>query len=87
MFTFGHCAGSIYGLIVGLQLPVSYLLPIQWQRASGVGPSPDAARQRAAQLYPRAAPQLTRKRDAGRAYAISIAHAGLRLLSRSEVAA
>jgi hypothetical protein len=44
MFKFGHCAGSIYGLIVGLQLPVSYLLPIQWQRATGVGPSPGAAR-------------------------------------------
>jgi crossover junction endodeoxyribonuclease RuvC len=87
MFKFGHCAGSIYGLIVGLQLPVSYLLPIQWQRAVGVGPSPDAARQRAAQLYPLAAPQLTRKRDAGRADAILIAHAGLRFLFHSEVAA
>jgi crossover junction endodeoxyribonuclease RuvC len=84
---FGHCAGSIYGLIVGLQLPVSYLLPIQWRRAVGVGPSPDAARQRAAQLYPLAAPQLTRKRDAGRADAILTAHAGMRLLSHSEVAA
>jgi crossover junction endodeoxyribonuclease RuvC len=59
MFRFGYCAGSIYGLIVGLQLPVSYLLPIQWQRAVGVGALPDAARQRAAQLYPLAAPQLT----------------------------
>ena len=86
MFRFGYCAGSIYGLIVGLQLPVSYLLPIQWQRAVGVGASPDAARQRAAQLYPLAAPQLTRKRDAGRADAILIAHAGLRLLSHSEAA-
>jgi len=58
-----------------------------WQRASGVGPSPDAARQRAAQLYPLAAAQFARKRDAGRADAILIAHAGLRLRSHSEVAA
>src|SRR6516165_4808165 len=25
MFNFGYCAGSIYGLIVGLQPPVSYV--------------------------------------------------------------
>jgi crossover junction endodeoxyribonuclease RuvC len=87
MFRFGYSAGSIYGLIVGLQLPVSYLLPVNWQRTAGVGPSPEAARQRAAQLYPLAASQLSRKRDAGRADAILIAHAGIRLLSHTQVAA
>ena len=87
MFRFGHCAGAIYGLIIGLQLPCSFVLPQQWQRSVGCGPSPDAARQRAAQLYPLAALQLTRKRDAGRADAILIAHAGLRLLSHSQAAA
>jgi crossover junction endodeoxyribonuclease RuvC len=87
MFRFGHSAGAIYGLIVGIQLSCSYLLPQKWQRVAGIGPSPDAARQRAAQLYPLAAPQLTRKRDAGRADAILIAHAGLRLLSHSQAAA
>jgi hypothetical protein len=52
LFRFGHSAGAIYGLIVGLQLPCSYLLPRRRQHAAGVGPSSDAARQRAAQLYP-----------------------------------
>jgi hypothetical protein len=77
MFRFGYSAGAIYGLIVGL-LPCSYLLPKKWQRAAGVGPLPDAARQRAAQLYRLAAPHLTRKLDAGRVDAIMIAYAGLR---------
>jgi crossover junction endodeoxyribonuclease RuvC len=80
MFKFGHCAGAVYGLVAGLQLPCSFVLPQAWQRAAGIGPSPDAARQRAAQLYPAIASQLTRKRDAGRADAILIARHGLQLV-------
>jgi crossover junction endodeoxyribonuclease RuvC len=83
MFKFGHCAGAVYGLVVGLQLPCSFVLPQLWQRAAGCGPSPDAARQRAAQLYPAIAPQLARKRNAGRADAILIARHGLQLLARA----
>jgi hypothetical protein len=85
-FKFGFSAGSIYGLLVGLQLPTSYLLPQQWQRAVGVGPTPDAGRRRAGELHPAAAEYLIRKKDAGRADAILIAHAGLRLLLYREAA-
>jgi crossover junction endodeoxyribonuclease RuvC len=77
MFKFGFGAGAVYGLVVGLQLPCTFILPRAWQRSAGCGPSPDAARQRAAQLYPGIADKLSRKRDAGRADAILIARSGL----------
>jgi crossover junction endodeoxyribonuclease RuvC len=82
MFRFGFCAGPISGLVVGLQLPYTFVLPKTRQRAVDIGPSPDQARQRAAQLYPQSAPQLSRKRDGGRADAILIARHGLRLMDQ-----
>src|SRR3954453_20686469 len=50
MFRFGYSAGAVAGIVAALQLPRAFLLPRAWQKAVGVGPSPDAARQRAAQL-------------------------------------
>jgi crossover junction endodeoxyribonuclease RuvC len=79
MFNFGYGAGAVYGLVVGLQIPCSFVTPQAWQKAAGCGPSPDAARQRAGQLYPEIADRLTRKRDAGRADAILIGHHGRNL--------
>jgi crossover junction endodeoxyribonuclease RuvC len=87
MFRFGYAAGAIAGLVAGLQLPCSFVLPRAWQRAAGVGPSPDQARQRAAQLYPEVAPRLSRKRDGGRADAILIARHGMQVLGRAAAAA
>jgi crossover junction endodeoxyribonuclease RuvC len=81
MFRFGLTTGQIIGLVAGLRTPYSLVTPQRWQRMAGCGPSPDAARQRAGQLYPDAVPYLTRKRDAGRADAILIARCGLELLS------
>jgi crossover junction endodeoxyribonuclease RuvC len=77
-FRFGHSAGSLYGLVVGLGLAVTLVPPKVWQRHHGIGPSPDAARQRAVQLYPSIADRLGRKRDAHRADALLIADYGLR---------
>lgn len=77
MFRFGYAAGALYGLIVGLGLPITPVLPQAWQKHHGVGPSPDAARQRAVQLYPAVAARLQLKRDAHRADALLIADYGL----------
>jgi crossover junction endodeoxyribonuclease RuvC len=77
MFRFGQASGAIYGLLVGLGLPVSFVLPQAWQRHHGIGPSPDAARQRAKELFPSLAAQLARKRDGNRADAVLIAVFGL----------
>ena len=67
MFRLAKAAGSIYGLVVGLGSAVSFVTPQQWQKHHQVGASPDAARQRAVQLYPDLASMLTRKRDEHRA--------------------
>src|SRR4029077_11664059 len=58
MFRFGEASGAIYGLLVGLNLPVTFVVPQAWQRYHGVGATPDAARQRAVQLWPGLASQL-----------------------------
>jgi hypothetical protein len=52
MFRFGYTAGAIAGLVAGLQLPYSFLLPKIWQKTSGTGPSPDQARKRALEHLP-----------------------------------
>ncbi len=74
MFRFGEAAGALYGLIVGLGMPVTFVMPQQWQRFHQVGAAPDAARQRAVQLYPEMASQLARKNDHHRADALLLAH-------------
>ena len=88
MFRFGLTAGQIVGLVAGLRVPYSLVLPQRWQRMAGCGPAPDEARRRAGQLYPDAVQYLTRKRDAGRADAILIARSGLMTLrpAQSQVA-
>lgn len=73
VFRFGEAFGLLTGLLVGLSVPLTFIAPKIWQRAHGVGPSPDAARQRAVQLYPQVALQLARKRDCNRADALLIA--------------
>jgi hypothetical protein len=79
MFRFGEAAGAIYGLLVGMNLPVTFVRPQQWQRFHQVGAAPDAARQRAMQPYPALAPLLARKRDHHRADALLLGHYGLRV--------
>jgi crossover junction endodeoxyribonuclease RuvC len=87
VFKFGFSAGSIYGLVIGLQLPVSYLTPQQWQKTVRVGPTPDAGRRRAGELYPAAAEYLNLKKHSGRGDAILITHAGLMMLRQPAAAA
>jgi crossover junction endodeoxyribonuclease RuvC len=73
MFRFGQACGAIYATLAVMGIPVTYVLPRAWQAYQGIGPTPDAARQRAAQLYPQIAPQLMRKADGNRADALLIA--------------
>lgn len=73
MFRFGEACGAIYGLVVGVGRPVTFVRPQAWQKHHGVGSSPDAARQRCVQLYPMLAPMLARKRDQHRADALLLA--------------
>jgi crossover junction endodeoxyribonuclease RuvC len=78
MFRFGYSCGAIYATLVTLGISVSFVQPKVWQRAHGIGPTPDAARQRAVQLYPAVAPLLSKKRDGNRADSLLLADFGQR---------
>jgi crossover junction endodeoxyribonuclease RuvC len=76
MFRFGQACGAIYATLAVMGIPITLVQPKAWQRHHGIGPSPEAARQRAVQLFPQIAPQLARKADAHRADALLIAGYG-----------
>ena len=53
MFSFGHSAGIIEGIIVALGIPITLVTPQSWKKKIGlIGKDKDAARTRAIQLYP-----------------------------------
>lgn len=53
MFTFGHAAGVVEGILQGLLIPYSLVTPQAWKKTAGlIGSDKDAARSRAIQLYP-----------------------------------
>lgn len=53
MFTFGHSAGVVEGIVQGLGLPYTLIEPQAWKKRAGlIGKDKDAARTRAIQLYP-----------------------------------
>jgi crossover junction endodeoxyribonuclease RuvC len=76
MFRFGQAVGAIGATLAVMRIPMTYVLPRIWQKHHGIGPTPDAARQRAVQLYPAIASRLVRKADANRADALLIAAYG-----------
>jgi len=80
VFTFGQAHGFILGAIAALGVRTVRIRPQLWQKTVQASKDP---RLRACQLYPDAASQLKRVKDAGRADAILIAHAG-RLLENDQ---
>jgi crossover junction endodeoxyribonuclease RuvC len=77
---FAEAYGAIKAIVVTMGFPMTLVMPKEWQRFHGIGPTPDEARQRAVQLYPDAISALNRKRDANRADALLIADYGRRKL-------
>lgn len=54
MFSFGHAAGLVEGVVAALHIPITLVPPASWKKSQGlVGKDKDAARTRAAQIYPR----------------------------------
>lgn len=52
-FTFGHAAGQVQALLVGMDIPFTLVHPTKWKTHAGlIGTEKDAARSRAIQLYP-----------------------------------
>jgi len=53
MFSFGHSAGVIQGVLGALEIPVLMVTPQTWKKAAGLsGTDKDAARSRALQIWP-----------------------------------
>jgi len=53
MFTFGHAAGVVEGILQGACIPYTLVTPQAWKKRAGlIGADKDAARSRAIQLYP-----------------------------------
>lgn len=54
MFSFGHAAGSVIGVLTAMRIPITLVTPQRWKKAAGlIGQDKDAARSRAIQLWPR----------------------------------
>lgn len=53
MFSFGHAAGVVQGVLEGMEIPYQTVTPQAWKKRAGlIGTEKDAARSRAIQLYP-----------------------------------
>jgi crossover junction endodeoxyribonuclease RuvC len=73
MFKFGFVCGGIRGILAAKRIPVTYVSPQAWKKALHLGAGKDAARARAAELFPQAASQFARVKDDGVAEAALIA--------------
>lgn len=74
MFRFGEGFGIVQGVIAALGIPVVMVNPVRWKKSLAlIGTQKDAARTAAIQRFPKAADQLKRKKDIGRADALLIA--------------
>jgi crossover junction endodeoxyribonuclease RuvC len=73
-FSFGEGYGIWQGIIAALGLPHQKIHPATWKAKvlAGMGKEKDASRQRAMQLYPRAAKDLNLKKHHGRADALML---------------
>lgn len=53
MFSFGHSAGVIEGVLQGMEIPYQLVRPQAWKKRAGlIGQDKDAARTRCIQMYP-----------------------------------
>ena len=73
-FRFGESVGVVKGALGALGIPYSYVQAAQWKRYySLTGCDKDAGRVLAIRRFPKAADQLSRKKDHGRAESLLIA--------------
>lgn len=53
MFTFGHAAGAVEGMLAAMMIPVTLVTPQAWKKRAGlIGTDKDAARSRAIRAWP-----------------------------------
>lgn len=77
MFSFGHSAGVVEGLMQGLGIAYTLVTPQKWKKLAGlIGQDKDASRTRAIQLYPGLRELDTKARGQAVADALLIAKHG-----------
>ena len=76
MFGFGRSFGVEEGVLAALNIPVTYVTPQQWRKATQVREGKHGSRQRATELFPKHAGEFARVKDDGRAEASLIAYHG-----------
>lgn len=77
MFTFGHAAGMVEGVVTGQLIPVTHISPQTWKKLGNLtGKDKDCARSRCVQLYPHVRILDTKVRGGAVGDAILIARAG-----------
>lgn len=68
MFTFGHAAGAVEGVVGALGMPMTLVTPQRWKKHAGlIGTDKDASRSRAIQVWPDWT--VLSKKGAGQAFA------------------
>lgn len=86
MFTFGHAAGLVEGVVTGAGIPLTLVTPQAWKKKAGlIGQDKDAARSRAIQLYPGCRLLDLKGKGQAIADAILIARHGIGLASSGSV--
>jgi len=73
MFSFGRGCGQCEGVLAALEIPITYITPLGWQKAVNARSGKDGNRQRAAELFPAYTHLFARKKDDGRADAALMA--------------
>lgn len=78
-FNFGMGFGIWLGILAALQIPYTLVAPVTWKKKmmEGMTKEKGASIQRATQLFPQAAGQLTRVKDHGRSDALLLAAFGM----------
>lgn len=72
-FRFGMGVGIIHGVVAALGFRLVEVAPTLWKKHFRLGPDKEEARALAIKRFPGAAPNLSRKKDAGRAEALLMA--------------
>lgn len=76
MFAFGQAFGIVLGVTAGLAIPTQTITPAKWKKDLNLNPGKDAARAKAAQVWPAHAGEFKRVKDDGKAEAALIALRG-----------
>lgn len=72
MFAFGQAFGIVLGVMAGLAIPTQTVTPGKWKKDMKLNTGKDAARAKAAQVWPGQAGEFKRVKDDGKAEAALI---------------